>query len=120
VITDSGYEAAQAAYELEREQGIKIYYPPRKHPLRGSVPWRRSSKKRRLRRRITKLMRARVDSPRGQELLRRRAIFAEGAFALIKVVLGFERFLLRGIQKVQTEWTLVCLAANLRKITAAS
>lgn len=31
-------------------------------------------------------------------------------FGLIKSVMGFRRFLLRGLNNVGNEWTLVCLA----------
>ncbi|MCX8092299.1 MAG: transposase, partial [Verrucomicrobiae bacterium] len=31
-------------------------------------------------------------------------------------VLGFRQFLLRGLKKVRGEWTLVCLAYNLRRL----
>jgi hypothetical protein len=41
-------------------------------------------------------------------------------FGQIKSALGFTRFLLRGLEKVQHEWGLVCLASNLRKLAAAS
>ena len=34
----------------------------------------------------------------------------------IKSVLGFRQFLRRGTAKVSTEWTLVCLAYNLRRL----
>jgi len=31
-------------------------------------------------------------------------------------VLGFRQFLLRGLKKVTGEWTLVCLAYNLKRL----
>ena len=34
----------------------------------------------------------------------------EPVFGLIKSVVGFRQFLLRGLGKVRNEWTLVCLA----------
>jgi hypothetical protein len=37
-------------------------------------------------------------------------------FGIIKSVLGFRQFLLRGMAKVSTEWTLVCLAYNLKRL----
>ena len=37
-------------------------------------------------------------------------------FALRAVAMGFRQFLLRDVQKVTTEWTLVCLAYNLRRL----
>ena len=48
-----------------------------------------------------------------------RAVYAlrkqtvEPVFGIIKSVMGFRQFLLRGLKNVQNEWTLVCLAWNL-------
>ena len=40
----------------------------------------------------------------------------EPVFGIIKSVLGFTRFSLRGIDKVKTEWTLVALAYNCKRL----
>lgn len=40
----------------------------------------------------------------------------EPAFGVIKEVLGFRRFSLRGLAKVSLEWTLVTLAYNLKRL----
>jgi transposase/IS5 family transposase len=40
----------------------------------------------------------------------------EPVFGIIKSVMGFRQFLLRGLDKVQAEWTLVCLAWNLKRM----
>jgi hypothetical protein len=40
----------------------------------------------------------------------------EPAFGIIKSVLGFRRFLLRGLEKVELEWALVCTAYNLKRL----
>lgn len=37
-------------------------------------------------------------------------------FGIIKSVTGFRQFLTRGLQNVQGEWTLVCLAWNLKRM----
>jgi hypothetical protein len=44
------------------------------------------------------------------------ANIVEPVFSLIKRVMGFRQFSLRGISKVQGEWNLVCLAWNLRRL----
>lgn len=49
---------------------------------------------------------------------RRRKAIAELPFGWIKHVLGFRRFSLRGLKKVQGEWQLVCAALNLKRIGA--
>ena len=40
----------------------------------------------------------------------------EPVFGIIKSVLGFRQFLTRGLNNVQGEWTLVCLAWNLKRM----
>ncbi|MDR3298655.1 MAG: transposase, partial [Candidatus Accumulibacter sp.] len=51
-----------------------------------------------------------------------RALYAlrkqtvEPVFGIIKSVLGFRQFSLRGLSKVTGEWTLVCLAWNLKRM----
>ncbi|CAN5480873.1 hypothetical protein BH09VER1_BH09VER1_53720 [soil metagenome] len=58
----------------------------------------------------------RVATKAGRERykLRQRAI--EPIFGIIKEALGFRRFSLRGLAKVNTEWTLVTLAYNLKRL----
>ena len=43
---------------------------------------------------------------------------AEPVFGIIKSVLGFRQFLLRGLDKVRGEWNLVTLAWNLKRMFA--
>ena len=40
----------------------------------------------------------------------------EPAFGIIKSVMGFRQFMLRGLENVGHEWTLVCLAWNLKRM----
>lgn len=40
----------------------------------------------------------------------------EPVFGILKSVMGFRQFLRRGLEKVQTEWTLVGLAWNLKRM----
>lgn len=40
----------------------------------------------------------------------------EPVFGIIKSVMGFRQFLLRGLNSVRNEWTLVCLAWNLKRM----
>ncbi len=40
----------------------------------------------------------------------------EPVFGIIKSAMGFRQFLLRGWENVQNEWTLVCLAWNLKRM----
>ena len=40
----------------------------------------------------------------------------EPVFGIVKSVMGFRQFLLRGLDNVKSEWTLVCLAWNLKRM----
>ena len=40
----------------------------------------------------------------------------EPVFGIIKSVMGFRQFPLRGLDRVTHEWTLVCLAWNLKRM----
>ena len=51
---------------------------------------------------------------RARYALRKQTI--EPVFGIIKSVMGFRRFSLRGLKKVTGEWTLVCLAWNLKRL----
>ena len=42
----------------------------------------------------------------------------EPTFGIIKERMGFRRFLLRGLDLVSGEWTLVCIAYNLKRLCA--
>lgn len=52
----------------------------------------------------------------GRAIYRQRACTIEPVFGIIKHVLGFRQFLLRGLKKVSGEWNLVCLAYNLKRL----
>ncbi len=49
-------------------------------------------------------------------IYRKRKQTVEPVFGIIKEVLGFRRFHLRGISKVDTEWHLVCLSYNFKRL----
>ena len=52
----------------------------------------------------------------GQERYARRKWQAEAPIGWIKEAMGFRRFSFRGLKKVQAEWTLVCLALNVKRL----
>jgi transposase len=116
VIVDTGYESARRAYEIEKNLGTKVIYPPRPTRASKSPIEKMRTPDQRLVRHMRHLIKRRVESAHGQWLRHRRQIMAEGAFGFIKRTLGFQRFSLRGLAKVQTEWQLVCLAFNFRKL----
>ncbi|MGH8832762.1 MAG: IS1182 family transposase [Polaromonas sp.] len=52
----------------------------------------------------------------GRALYALRKQTVEPVFGIIKSVLGFRQFSLRGLDKVRGEWSLVCLAWNLKRM----
>lgn len=52
----------------------------------------------------------------GQAIYRLRKCTVEPVLGIIKEVLGFRQFSLRGLAKVAGEWTLVCIAFNLKRM----
>ena len=63
-------------------------------------------------------MACRLATPEGKKLYARRKHTPEPVFGIIKSVLGFRQFLLRGLDKVRGEWSLVTMAWNMKRIFA--
>ena len=63
---------------------------------------------------LVRRMVKRLKEQRGKRPYRRRKGMVEPAFGWLKQVLGLRQFSLRGLKKVQGEWSLVTLALNLR------
>ena len=66
----------------------------------------------------TAAMAAKLQTDEGKAAYRRRKWIAEPPNGWIKGVLGFRQFSLRGLHRVQAEFKLVCLALNLRRMSA--
>jgi len=64
----------------------------------------------------TAAMAARLQTPAAKDAYRRRKAIVEPPNGWIKAVLGFRQFSFRGFKKVKSEWQLVCLALNLRRM----
>jgi transposase len=61
-------------------------------------------------------MRHRLQTEAGRALYARRKTTIEPVFGIIKAVMGFRQFLLRGIDAVSAEWDLVCIAYNIKRL----
>ena len=61
-------------------------------------------------------MDSRLASDRGRKIYAQRKWIAETPFGIIKQRMGLRQFLLRGLEKVKTEWLWVCTAFNLAKL----
>lgn len=65
---------------------------------------------------VNEVMRHRLATTVGKQKCKLRQQTVEPVFGIIKSVLGFRSFLLRGLEKVSLEWTLVSLAYNLKRL----
>jgi len=66
----------------------------------------------------TVAMRGKLLSDEGQRAYRKRKWIVEPPNGWIKAILGFRQFSMRGLEKVQAEFKLVCMALNLRRMGA--
>jgi len=61
-------------------------------------------------------MRHRLKTSAGKKVYALRKVTSEPVFGIIKAVMGFRAFLLRGHEAAQGEWALACLAFNLKRL----
>jgi hypothetical protein len=110
ILADSGYRSEQAFAALE-EQGVKALVAlgrEGKNPAAIDPESYPASAR----------MAQRLATPEGKAQYRRRKVIPEPVFGWIKHVMGFRQFSLRGLTKVTGEWSLVCLALNVRRMWA--
>ncbi len=113
---DAGYHS-QGNVDFLEQRGIEAFIPPDKLPRRwqrepaprGRIPRRLSPEDR---------MRRKLRTKRGAARYQLRQESVEPVFGQIKEARGFRRFSLRGLEKVQAEWQLVCLTHNVLKLAA--
>ena len=111
---DAGYYSAPAVADLQ-ELGIDPFIAPEKtrHGYRpppapkGRIPKARSPRDR---------MRRKLQTKRGRKRYALRMATVEPVFGQIKQGRGFRQFLLRGLEKVNGEWSLICTGHNLLKL----
>jgi transposase len=120
--TDAGYVNADMIERVEKELGIEVYcsvhredaHSERNYDYRPPKATERKPKTVKDPRLVE--MRDKLRTPEGKEIYSRRNHTVETAFGIIKEVMGFRGFLLRGIEKVKGEWTLVCLSYNMKRL----
>jgi transposase len=110
VLADSGYRSEQAFAALEKKRVEALVALGREGKDRTAIDPRDYPASAR--------MAERLATPEGQAHYRRRKVIPEPVFGWIKHVIGFRQFSLRGLIKVTGEWSLVCLATNVRRMWA--
>ncbi len=63
-------------------------------------------------------MKHRLKTQSGKAVYATRKSTIEPVFGIVKSVMGFRQFLLRGLDAVKGEWNLVCIAFNLKRLYA--
>jgi transposase len=126
VLTDSGFYSEAAVVAVEQKatgeaSGVSVYAAVEKHSHHQSVadllpqpepaaPGPEAS--------VKEKMAHRLQTPTGKAIYKLRKQTVEPVFGIIKEVMGFRRFLLRGRAKVSLEWTLVCVSYNFKRLFA--
>ena len=108
VLRDLAGQGITALIAIAREQAPRTYdfKPPPKQPRpppRITAPWR-----------LEMIETLKTDPAKAEYKKRKQSV--EPVFGILKSVLGFTRFSLRGIEKVKTEWTLLTLAYNCKRL----
>jgi transposase len=65
---------------------------------------------------VLEVLQQRMKTKAGKAKYKLRQQTVEPVFGIIKSVIGFRRFLLRGLEKVSLEWTWVSVAYNLKRL----
>ena len=65
-------------------------------------------------------MRRKLQTKRGRQRYALRMATVEPVFGQIKAGRGFRQFLLRGLDKVQGEWSLICTGTTCSSYSAAA
>jgi transposase len=60
--------------------------------------------------------REKLKDERMRALLKQRSVIIEPLFGWIKEPMGFRRWTVRGLEKVRTQWLLLCTSINLRRL----
>ncbi len=122
VVADNGYANQAEVERLEAEDGegkrIEVLVSMGAEGRRRRYDFRpaKEDKSGRARSAWAEAMQAKLDSESGRAKYRLRQQTVEPVFGIIKNVLGFTRFMLRGHEKVEGEWQLVNLAYNCKRL----
>lgn len=120
VLADTGYSKAATFDELEDEYNLIVAVNSQYSHEQRKYDWRpleQINKPGRVVKdpRLVK-MQKKLESDEGKALYALRKQTVEPVFGIIKSAMGFGQFLMRGIEKVTGEWSLVCLAYNFKRL----
>jgi transposase len=124
VLTDSGFYSEAAVQRVEQSvegqpTGTMVYAALEKkehHRTVRDLEQKPDPSVPALGASVAEVMHYRLKTASGRAKYKLRQQTVEPVFGIIKSVLGFRQFLLRGLGKVELEWQLVCLAYNLKRL----
>jgi hypothetical protein len=125
VAADTGYYSEEAVNDVEqrkeqgKQAGPEVYCAVEKGARHTSVkdlekkkkagrPPARQTKKQKMARKLK--------TKKGKAIYKKRKETVEPVFGIIKSAMGFRQFMLRGLEKVNTEWDLVMTSYNFKKL----
>jgi transposase len=118
VTSDPGYFSASNVLECEKRQVTPLIREKRQahhqslqDRFREPEPLAEDAD-------LVSRMRHRLQTAEGRALYAKRKSTVEPVFGIIKAVMGFRQFLLRGLRAVRGEWNLVCIAWNIKRLHA--
>ena len=118
VLADSGYATGSGVSQLEG-RGLEVLVATgaegqrRQHDFRPEPPEQTAKEPQAD---WIKSMQEKMARPEQRAHYRLRKQTVEPVFGIVKQAMGFRQFLLRGLAKVEGEWTLVTLAYNCRRV----
>jgi transposase len=116
VLADSGYCSEENLRQAAKKKvGLYVATGKQKHNQTPSSPRGRIPKSATL----VERMKRKLQTKDGQAIYARRKTIVEPVFGQIKQAQGFRQFLLRGVEKVRSEWALVCATHNVLKLYRA-
>jgi transposase len=118
VLADSGYANGDEVEKLA-EKGIEALVSTGKEGRRRNHDFRPTTAQAALKEpkaEWLKAMKAKLESEQGRALYKLRQQTVEPVFGIVRAVLGFTHFSVRGHDKVTGEWDLVALAYNCKRL----
>lgn len=85
---------------LERRNRMAPHEPENPEDANSAIDW----------------MHYRLQTPQGKSIYAKRKGTSETVFGIIKQVMKYRQFMLRGFEKIKDEWNFVCMTWNIRRL----
>jgi transposase len=117
---DTGYFSEKAVTAVEKEgRGPKVYCAVERqshHRTIADILKKEEPEEPGADASVKEKMLRRLKTQEGKRIYKKRKETVEPVFGIIKSVMGFRQFLLRGLDKVSIEWNLVTLSYNVKRL----